>query len=126
MTSRVLGNDRIDTTGPNAGFYERARADEICDYYARVLDADLVATGRVRFLAMSDYRGEDAAGHHVVSLLTGRQTTIRVRRKLVDATYVESEIPSRHTPRYAIDPGVRLVTPNDLVDTFNSIVAGVA
>ena len=116
VTSRVLGSDRIDTAGPNAGFYERARADEICDYYARVLDADLVGSGRVRFLAMSDYRGEDAEGHHVVSLLTGRETTIRVRRKLVDATYVESEIPSRHTPSFWVDPSVRLMPPNDLVD----------
>ncbi len=116
VTSRRLGEDRIDTAGPNAGFYERASADEICDYYARVLDADLVGSGRVRFLAMSDYRGEDNDGHHVVSLLTGRETTVRVRRKLVDATYIESEIPSRHKPSFAVDPTVRLVPPNDLVD----------
>ncbi len=116
VTSRRLGDDRIDTAGPNAGFYERASADEICDYYARVLDADLVGSGRVRFLAMSDYRGEDNDGHHVVSLLTARETTIRVRRKLVDATYVASEIPSRHSPPFVVDPDVRLVPPHDLVD----------
>ena len=116
VASRPLGADRIDTSGPNAGFYERARADEIYDYFARVLDRDLVASGRVRFLAMSDYRGHDTDGHHVVSLLTGDETTIRARRKPVDATYVESSIPSRHVPSFAVDPSIHMIPPNDLVD----------
>ena len=116
VTSRVLGQDRIDESGPNAGFYERATAGEICAYYTRVLEEDMLPSGRVRFFAMSDYRGEDADGHHFVSLLTGAQTTVKVRRKLVDATYIESEIPSRHTPAFEVDPGVRLIPPNDLVD----------
>src|SRR5206468_12490646 len=30
--------------------------------------------------------------------------------------YVESSIPSRHTPSFTVDDGVRLVPPNDLVD----------
>ena len=115
VDSRVLGNDRIDESGPNAGFYERATSGEICEYFAHVLD-DLVGSGRVRFLGMSVYRGSDGDGHHVVSLLDGTETTITVRRKLVDATYVESSIPSRHTPEFAVDPGVRLIPPNDLID----------
>jgi putative NAD(P)-binding protein len=116
VNSRVLGNDHIDETGPNAGFYERSTAAEICDYFNRVLDEQLLASGQVRFFPMSDYRGVDANGHRFVSLLTGAETTVRVRRKLVDATYVESSIPSRHTPAYEVDDGVVLVPPNDLVD----------
>ena len=38
VASRPLGQDRIDEAGINAGFYERATAAEICDYYGRVLD----------------------------------------------------------------------------------------
>jgi len=34
VESRVLGNNRIDEHGPNAGFYERASKPEICDYYS--------------------------------------------------------------------------------------------
>ena len=45
-----------------------------------------------------------------------RRRTIRVRRKLVDATYIESSIPSRHVPPFTVDAGVRLIPPNDLVD----------
>ena len=115
VNSRVLGSNAIDATGPNAGFYERATASEISDYYNRVLEERFVASGRVRFVPMSEYRGEDAEGHQIVSLLNGAPTTVRVRRKLVDATYVESEIPSMHTPNFAIDEGIRFMPPNGLV-----------
>jgi hypothetical protein len=113
VASRRLGDDRLDDAGLNAGFYERASAHEICEYYESVLDG-FVGSGRVEFLGMSDYRGEDAEGHHVVSLLTGADTTIRAH-KLVDATYIESDVPSRHTPSFAVDADVRLIPPNDLV-----------
>ena len=116
VNSRPLGADRVDESGPNAGFYERATAVEICAYFGRVLDDDFLPSGRVEFLPMSDYRGEDADGHHVVSLVSGAETLVKVRRRLVDATYVESTIPSRHAPGYEIDAGVRVIPPNDLVD----------
>jgi hypothetical protein len=116
VSSRTLGRDRIDGFGPNAGFYERASAAEICDYFGRVLDESLLPSGRVRFLGMTDYRGEDAAGHHLVSSLNGAEATVKVRRKVVDATYVHSDIPSRHRPAFSIDPGVHVIPPNDLVD----------
>jgi NAD(P)-binding Rossmann-like domain len=115
VESLALGNDRIDTHGANAGFYERASAAEICDYYARVLAENLLPTGRVRFLGMSEYR-RNGDGHVVRSLLDGSETVVRPRRKVVDATYVQSEIPSRHVPGFAVEPDVALVPPNDLVD----------
>jgi hypothetical protein len=115
VTSRRLGQDRIDETGINAGFYERATAAEICDYYAQVMERDFVGSGRVQFLALSDYRGQDADGHHVASMLSGQPVTVRAG-KLVDATYVHSDIPSRHAPPYEVDDDVRVVPPNALVD----------
>jgi hypothetical protein len=116
VNSRVLGQNRVDNHGPNAGYYERATAAEIVDYFNRVVEDDLIPSGRVRFFAMCDYCGEDADGHQFVSLLTGVPTRVRVRRRIVDATYVESSIPSRHTPGFVADPGVRVLAPNDLVD----------
>jgi hypothetical protein len=116
VNSRVLGQNRVDDRGPNAGFYERATAAEIVDYFNRVLEDELVASGRVRFFAMSDYCGAETDGHRFVSLLTGEPTRVRVRRRTVDATYIESSIPSRHTPGFVIDPDVRMLPPNDLVD----------
>jgi hypothetical protein len=116
VESRPLGSDRIDEHGPNAGFYERANAAEICDYYSCVLDESLLPSGRVQFLGMSEYRAQDGDAHLAVSLLDGSETVIRPRRKVVDATYVQSEIPSRHVPGFTVEPGVTLIPPNELVD----------
>ncbi|HYL07379.1 MAG TPA: NAD(P)-binding protein [Candidatus Udaeobacter sp.] len=116
VASRPLGRDRIDDFGPNAGFYERAGAAEICDHFGRALDEVLLPSGRVRFLGRTDYRGEDGGRHHLVSLVTGAETAIKVRKKIVDATYVESSIPSRHRPDFEVGAGVTMIPPNDLVD----------
>jgi hypothetical protein len=115
VSSRPLGGDRIETRGINAGFYERASAQEICDYFLQVLENKFLGSGRVRFLGMSDYQGQDRDGHHVASLLSGNDTLIRAGT-FVDATYVESDIPARHRPSYTVDPDVQLIPPNDLVD----------
>lgn len=120
VPSRSLGHDRIDHTGPNAGFYERATAAEICDYYGRVLDEHLVPSGQVRFLGMHDYLGGQGAEHHVRAVLTGAVTTVRVKRRLVDATYMESSLPSMHSPPFAVDPDARVIAPNDLVSLSGS------
>lgn len=115
VASRRLGSDHIDESGPNAGYYERATAEEICEHFGVALD-DLVASGRLTFLAGTDYLGSDDDGHHIRSVRTGADTTVRART-IVDATYVESsDIPSRHTPTFTVDEDVRLVPPNDLVD----------
>ena len=114
VASRALGQDRIDDSGINAGFYERATAAEVCDYYGRVLDEQLLPSGQVRFYGMHDYLGADADGYQLRSRVTGRITSVRVRRKFVDASYIESSLPSTHTPSYTIDPDACVVTPNVL------------
>ncbi len=116
VTSLDLGEDRIDRTGPNAGFYERATAAEIVGYYDTVLEQVLLPTGRVRFLGLSEHRERDDGTQLVRSLLTGEETAVRARRRVVDATYTESSIPKTHTPGFAIDEGAVVVPPNDLVD----------
>lgn len=116
VNSRVLGADAIDEAGSNAGFYERASAAEICDYYQRVLDEELLPSGQVRFFGMCDYVGTSDGQHRLASRLTGETTSVRVRRRLVDATYLQSSVPSTHTPPFDVAPDVRLVAPNGLVD----------
>lgn len=123
VESRPLGRDRVDDFGPNAGFYERAGAAEICDHFGRALDEVLLPSGRVRFLGQTEFRGGEGGRYHLVSLLTGTETTVRVRKKLVDATYVESSIPSRHRPGFEVDERVRMIPPNDLVELDRPISA---
>jgi hypothetical protein len=52
----------------------------------------------------------------LVSRLTGEATAIRVRRKLVDATYLETPVPKTHAPSFDADPKARLIPVNDLVE----------
>jgi NAD(P)-binding Rossmann-like domain len=115
VNSRVLGTDTIDESGPNEGFYQRATAAEICDYFFRVLEEHLLPSGQVRFFGMCDYVGEASGEHEFISILTGETTTIRVRRKLVDATYLETSVPSTHTPSFDVAPDARFIPVNGLV-----------
>ncbi|MEM8905330.1 MAG: NAD(P)-binding protein [Actinomycetota bacterium] len=114
--SRQLGDDRRNETGPEAGWYPRASGAELVDYYQRVLDEQLLPSDRVRFLAATEHVGAERDGHVVVSRLTGRHTLVRPRSSFVDATYVESTIPSRHERPFDVEPGAAVVSPNELVD----------
>ncbi len=71
--------------------------------------------GRVRFFGMSDCVSAGQGEHRLVSRLTGDATTVRVRRRVVDARYLEPSIPATHVPSFDADPGVRLIPVNDLV-----------
>ncbi|MDO8300874.1 NAD(P)-binding protein, partial [Lacisediminimonas sp.] len=88
VDSAPLGSDAIDQSGLNAGFYELASADELRAYYAQVMQQKFVASGRVRFFPCSDYTGGEAGNHRFVSRLSGATHEVRVRRKLVDTTYL--------------------------------------
>jgi len=116
VNSQVLGGDSIDEVGRNAGLYERASGAEILAYFQRVLDEHLVSSGQVRFFGMCDYVGvQDGDRHVFVSRLTGEATNVRVRRRLVDATYLETPVPATHTPSFDADPDVCIVPVNGLV-----------
>jgi len=110
VNSLPLGSDAIDRHGPNQGFYEQAGAAEICAYYDRVMQKHLLPSGRVRYFPMCDYIG----GHRFVSRLSGDRYEVTVRKALVDATYLEPSVPARSAPPFAVAPGVRSATINDL------------
>ena len=115
VNSMVLGSDAIDSEGPNAGLYERATAPAICEYFRRVLEEHLLPSGRVRFLAMTDYVGDMRTEHRVVSRLTGRPANV-VIRELVDARFLEPSVPATHAPSFEVDPQVRFIPINNLVN----------
>lgn len=115
VSSTMLGGDHIDELGNNAGMYELSSAPQICGYFDDVMKRILLPSGRVRFLGMSEYRQEGPNDYRVLSLLTGEETRITVRRRVVDATYIEPEIPSTRPPQFDVDPRVTIIPPNDLV-----------
>jgi hypothetical protein len=114
VTSTPLGHDRIDTAGPNAGFYERATAAEVCHYFQSVLEDRLLPSGQVEFLPMTSCEEIGPGQARVTSQLTGVAREVTVRRKIVDARYVSSSIPATDPPTFEVDDGVHCVPVNDL------------
>src|ERR1700686_4895285 len=58
----------------------------------------LLASGRVRFFPMCDYLGD----RRFRSRLTGEETGVTVRRKVVDATYMASRVPATSPPPFEV------------------------
>jgi hypothetical protein len=110
VNSLPLGSDTIDLHGPNQGFYERAGAAEICAYYDRVMQKRLLPSGQVRYFPMCAYLG----GGRFVSRLSGDAYTVKVRKKFVDAAYLEPFIPATFKPPFEIAPEARCVPVNAL------------
>jgi hypothetical protein len=110
VNSLSLGQDRIEPTGRDAGFYERASGAEICGYYDDVLRHRLLASGRVRFFPMCEYLGE----RRFRSTLTGEETQVAARRAVVDATYMSTRVPATDPPPFAIGERVQCVPVGEL------------
>ena len=110
VNSLPLGNETIDGDGPNRGLYELAGAPEICSYYERVMREGLLATGRVRYFPMSEYVGRG----RFVSRLSGETTEVKVRKRVVYATYLGPSVPATAPPPFDVDAGVRCVPVGEL------------
>jgi cation diffusion facilitator CzcD-associated flavoprotein CzcO len=113
VNSLPLGADRIDEAGENAGYYERATGEEVCDYFA-LAASRLTRTERVRILAEHEHLGQGADGELVRDLRTGRLHPVSVRRRVVDARYLEASVPAMHTPGFEVAAGARVRPINDL------------
>jgi putative NAD(P)-binding protein len=118
--SLALGEDRIDQAGENAGYYERATGSEVREYYAEAA-AGLARTGRVRFLTGHEHLGSGSNGEQVRDLSTGESHDVVVRRKVVDARYLEASIPATHARPFEVSPGARAVPVNDLPRAAGSV-----
>ena len=130
VASVPLGQDSVDRSGINAGFYELANADELRAYYERVMHEHFIPGGRVRYFPGCEYVADAAGGHAFTSRLSGAAHQVRVRRKLVDTTYLEGCIPATSAPPFEVADGVRCIAVGDLTrlaqrpDRFVVIGAG--
>jgi hypothetical protein len=109
VNSRQLGNDSIDQLGWNKGLYELATVGEICAYFERVMHQDLLPSGQVSYFPMAEY-----LGGRRFRTLAGGDHTVHVHKRVVDATYLQTAVPSMRPPAYEVADGVDCVPPNDL------------
>jgi hypothetical protein len=113
VNSLALGQDRIDDVGENAGYYERATGEEVREHFVEAA-ARLMRTGRVRILTGHEHLGPGADGERVRDLVSGALRDVAVRRKVVDARYLEASVPATHIPSFEISSDARVVPVNDL------------
>ena len=120
VNSRALGGNATDAAGLNEGMHERATNAELVSYYGQVM-GQMLASNRVRYFPMSDYVGDYAGEadrlHPFKSLLTGRTQHVSVQKRIVDTTFLQTEVPATHPPKYALAPGVNCVPVNLLART---------
>ena len=105
-----LGQDAIDLSGPNSGYYELAGADEIRAYFAQVMQRRFLPSGRVRYFPSCDYTEEN----RFVSRLIDQSWNVRVRQKVVDTTYLEGTIPATSPLPFEVADGVQCVPSGEL------------
>ena len=120
VNSMALGSDRKDTFGPNSGCYELASGAEVSSYFDKVMHQKLLPSGRVSYHPMSDF----AADGKFVSILSGQETTVKVRKKTVDATYYGTTVPATHTPKFKVADDAWVVTPTGLAQLWQGQAAG--
>jgi hypothetical protein len=126
VSSVPLGQDAVDATGTNAGYYELAGADEIRAYYSHVMQRHFLPSGRVQYFPSSEYLGDG----RFVSRLAPVASKVRARRKIVDTTYLEGTIPATSPPPFEVAEGVRCVPAGEITrlrerpDRFVIIGAG--
>jgi len=89
---------------------------QILDYFEKAMQK-MVATGRVKFLAQCDYDGD---GKIRSMLDEDLHYEVKVRRKTVDASYLNASVPSTHPPKYSVANEVSLVPINGLSRTFRT------
>jgi hypothetical protein len=109
VNSRPLGHNTIDRVGWNEGLNELASVGEVCAYFDAVMHQQFLPTGRVSYFPMSEYLGDGR-----FRTLAGDDYTVDVSRRIVDATYLQSIVPSMRPAPYPVAPGVDCVAPNDL------------
>ena len=100
VNSRVLGNGSTDLSSKT----------ELLEYYDAVI-RKMVDSGRVEFLGGHNYLGN---GQVKKIDSDDEQVQYKINKKVVDATYMNVEVPSTHAPKYQIDEGVPIVPINDL------------
>ncbi len=113
VASTALGRGAIQRSGPERGLHERARQSEIMAYYDDILHRRFIDSGRVTFLGGSEHRAQGSS-HVATSLVSGDTVEIKVRRRVVDATYLSPTIPATTPPPFEVADDIRVLPINDL------------
>ncbi len=110
VSSKELSKGRTAKIGLNKGLGELATGDEVMSYFGDLMRDHFLPSGRVQYFPMCEYQ----ADHQFRSLLSDTTYQVNVAKKLVDATYFGTSVPSTHTPSYKIAESANFIPLNDL------------
>ncbi len=114
VNSMEMCPDKVDTDGHNKGMYPLAKHAEILAYYGKLMNERMLQTGRVAYHPLTEYLSGEGDTHTIKGILSGQESKVAVRRKLVDATWFQTSVPSTHKPSFEIAAGTRFCIPGDL------------
>ena len=95
VNSRELSHGVKDTVGLNKGLCDLAGGAEVLGYYDQLLRQRFLPSGRVQYFPMCNVTSDD----EFESVLTGQCHRVKVHKKIVDATYSATAVPSTHPPK---------------------------
>jgi hypothetical protein len=110
VSSTELGIDGIDEVGFNKGLRHLASGAAISAYYDEIMQHKFLSSGRVKYFPLCKYQGDG----RFISTLTGNSKKVRINKKIVEATHMQTKVPATHTPNFTIAPAVRFIPINDL------------
>lgn len=116
VSSKELSKGRKDVIGLNKGLGELASGAEVFAYFDEVMRQQFLPSGRVQYYPMCDYQG----GGRFVSSVSGQSYEVSVKKKIIDATFLKTSVPSTHTPNFSIAEGVAFMPLNDLPGVTSS------
>ena len=97
------------------GTTDLSSKSELLEYYEKVTKK-MVESNRVEFLMGHNYVGD---GKVVEVQNPELITTYQVSKKVVDASYMNVEVPATHPPQYAVDEDVSIVPINQLANEYD-------
>ncbi len=108
--SKELSKGRKDEIGLNIGLNELASGAEVSAYFDEVMNHHFLTSGRVQYFPMCKY-----TGNNQFTSLTSEQTfSVKVNKRLVDATYLNTSVPSTHKPNFTMADDIDFIALNDL------------
>ncbi len=113
VNSKELSNGRLDEVGLNKGLLSLASGAEVSTYFEEVMQDVFLPSGRVQYFPLCNYLGN----HEFESEDTGEKHKVKIRKKLVDCTYLKTSVPATHTPNFDVANGVSFIPLNRLPNT---------
>lgn len=111
VSSDELSKGFKDEVGLNKGLNELASGAEVSAYFDNIMRHRFLPSGRVKYFPMCKYQGDGK----FTSIVSGKEYSVTVNRKTVDATFLKTSVPSTHTPSFPIAESVNFIPCNDLV-----------